>query len=252
MIFSFHGGAASALFCTVGFLISLSGLLALGCGAGGGAGGGGRNRHRHPRARTARLRNATESGRDGSPKSAQWKSRVSNPADEDKLQPNCHPLFARFEEQERDPAGFPCELLVDLNGDGKNDRVFLTSTDGKNVRLAVALAKKPAHLIGDAAHPLWKKFYRGGNTSPRTADPRQNSGVQRPAKLRKSTNPDFSWLVGWKVAHRKGRKLVIPGGLIRTFHVPDAMGEGVWMTSHSVAVMFYRSQKGWIFMPLGY
>jgi hypothetical protein len=146
--------------------------------------------------------------------------------------PDCARLYAALVEQDVSPVSFACEQRVELDGDGRVDRAFITTTNGTDVRLAIALGAEPPVIVGTAAAPIIETEYRETRRSP-------------------STDLDFDWLVGWKIAKRHGPYLVVEGDAIGRFEVLDALGDGLWMTSGDVASLFYRSADGWVLMSLG-
>lgn len=170
-----------------------------------------------------------------------WPTRLSRPlpneASKEKptLLPNCKPLFSQLQKEETQLSDFRCEQRVDFDGDGKMDRAFLTSTDGADVLLAVALAGKKAMLVGTPSNPLWKTEYKEkGRTRAKSSG--------------------FRWIMGWRVYKREGNDLVSSrsGVRRRKVRVPDGKGQGLWMTSTDAAAIFYLSTHGWTLMHLGY
>ena len=170
-----------------------------------------------------------------------WSTRLSRPVtnkasmEKTTLRPNCKPLFSYLEKEGTRRSDFRCEQRVDFDGDGKMDRAFLTSTDGTNVLLAVALAGKKAMLVGTASNPLWTTEYKEkGRTRAKSSG--------------------FRWLMGWRVYKREGNDLVSSssGSRRRKVRVPDGRGQGLWMTSTDAAAIFYLSTHGWTLMHLGY
>lgn len=150
-----------------------------------------------------------------------------SPAPRAEPRADCAPLRAVLAENDATPEDLRCEQRVDLDGDGRLDRAFISTSDGADVRLAVALGGQRAVFIGGAEAPLQRTEYKGDA---------QAAAVE----------PDFSWLVGWEPAKRDGARGV------RSFDAPDALGDGLWMTGGDAAAVLYLARSGWVLMHLGY
>ena len=141
-------------------------------------------------------------------------------------------MRSRLAASSASPTSFACEHQLDLDGDGQLDRAFLTLTGEHTIRLAVALAGHAEELVG-TEHPLVQTEYKEAGS---TAMP----------------DPEFGWLVSWKVAQREGRELVLPTGAHQRLATPEALGDALWMSGGDAAAVLYRSRTGWVLMQLGY
>ncbi|MBK6922175.1 MAG: hypothetical protein IPH07_32585 [Deltaproteobacteria bacterium] len=124
-----------------------------------------------------------------------------------------------------------CEQRLDLDGDGRMDRVdFATAGD----------------------EPVLRVTFGGGETrvleDPFAQVELPDLGAPWPADAKETSPASVSWLVAWSVAKRAGDSLVrgssTPAG--------PALGDGLWMSGGDAAAMLILTPKGWWLVELGY
>ncbi len=117
---------------------------------------------------------------------------------------------------------------MDLDGDGRPDEVELARLDGRTV-LRVRWATGTEDTVG--AKPVAVTEYREPDHHGRTLD------------------GDWSWVVAWSAATRKGDGLQHGG---RTFDAFVGNGDGLWVSGTDAAAMLVQTPDGWLIVELGY
>lgn len=119
-----------------------------------------------------------------------------------------------------------CEQVLDLDGDGKGDRVQFVLVDGA-LALGVNWGHGGAEVIGEI--PVF-------------------DGEANLETLEKA-----DWLLSWRVARRTGGGYDIPV-LFNVLHfpVPDALGDGLTCSGSDTAGLLHYTEQGFRMLHLGF
>lgn len=149
------------------------------------------------------------------------------------LRENCQPLHEFWrsqllgdepnqdggaEELQQRLASFPCALALDLDGDGAEDRAFVTSVSG-TIQVGVTWSDKRQAVLS----------------------------------LPQEKISEFSWLQAWKPAKKNGDYFEIEVlGKTRDVEAGDARGDGLWVSGGDAAAILYWDGTAWAYLALGY
>lgn len=128
---------------------------------------------------------------------------------------------------------FRCEHRLDFDGDGRPDQVSLWALPSGKTGLRVRFADGHEEQVG-------------GNQ--RLA--RKELGEEpHPIQASDAADSDLSWSRAWEPAPRRGAELRCRG---RGSSIPEARGDGLWLSGGDAAAMLVLSAKGWLLVALGY
>lgn len=135
------------------------------------------------------------------------------------------------DEPDCDSSALACEQRLDLDGDGRMDRVdFATAGDEPVLRVT----------FGDGETRVL--------TDPFAQVELPDLGSPWPADAEDTSPASVSWLVAWSVAKREGDRLVRGSSTA----AGPALGDGLWMSGEDAAAMLILTAKGWWLVELGY
>ena len=186
-----------------------------------------------------------------------------------KLKSGCEALFSLWRaDSGDDPAGseqlseqigaFRCELGLDLNGDGREDRAYIGEDRVAIAEDAEALAnegdEEPRERIrigiswADGHHSVVGAKQAGAMHSVPAPEPDPDSDIEVI-----DVPKEYSWLMHWKVMkYRDGAIQLDMLGKETPIEAPGALGDGIMISGTDAAAVLYFTKHGWRAVHLGF